>query len=182
MAIRKWKTLQRKILFTHPRITLVEDIVELPNGKTLPYLRTVPTISHSVAIIAINEKGQILLQKEYSYPPHKVMWQLPGGSIEPEEDILKAANRELSEESGYSATRCQIIGDFYTNNRLTDQKQYIVVGTGLVKKNAKKDDYEFIESFWLEEKDILQKVSNKEIDNINMLAALMLWMQSGHTI
>ena len=88
--IKPWKFIARKHVFQHPRLQLAEDTVALPNGKEISYLREAPAKTHSVAIIAINADGHILLQKEYSYPPNTALWQLPGGAIESGESISKA--------------------------------------------------------------------------------------------
>jgi ADP-ribose pyrophosphatase len=175
MTIKKWTTKQRKVIFEHPRMTLVEDIVNLPDGTTMPYVRIAPSSTDSVGIIAINEKAELLIQQEYSYPPDEIMWQLPGGGMEPREDIVTAANRELSEESGYSAKHCKVIGAFHTSNRLTNQKQYVVVCTDLKDQNAQADQGEFIENHWLSKAEIDRMITAGEVTNINLLAALNLW-------
>lgn len=110
--IKPWKFIARKHIFQHPRLQLAEDTVALPNGKEISYLREAPAKTHSVAIIAINADGHILLQKEYSYPPNTVLWQLPGGAIESGESIIDAARRELAEESGFTANNCTVIGSY----------------------------------------------------------------------
>jgi len=61
--IKPWKFIARKHVFQHPRLQLAEDTVALPNGKEISYLREVPAKTHSVAIIAVNADGHILLQK-----------------------------------------------------------------------------------------------------------------------
>ena len=175
MTLKKWNRSKRSILIQHPRITLVEDIVNLPDGSTMPYIRMAPTKKHSVAVIALNNMNEILVQREYSYPPNEIMWQLPGGGVEPDEDILETAKRELSEESGFTAKTAKVIGYFYTANRLTDQRQYVVVCTDLTKKKAQHDQGEFIETHWLTKADIDKKVATGKITNINFLACLHLW-------
>jgi ADP-ribose pyrophosphatase len=95
--IKPWNFVNRTELLDHPRMQIVEDTVELPDGATIKYIREAPSKSSSVAVIAINEEDKILLQQEYSYPPNKIMYQLPGGAVEDGESIFDAANRELSE-------------------------------------------------------------------------------------
>jgi len=175
MKAEHWKTLDRKIVLNHPRMQLVEDVVELPNGKTAEYLRIAPVKTHSVAIIAINEKQEILLQKEYSYPPDSIMWQLPGGGIKNGEDILEAANRELSEESGMVARSCKIIGSYYVNNRRSDEKQYVALCADLHPKAGQPDDIEFIENYWIPIPKLQDMTAAGEIQNMYLLAALNLW-------
>jgi ADP-ribose pyrophosphatase len=154
---------------------IVEDIVELPNGKQTTYIREAPGGKQSVTIIACNKSNEILLQREYSYPPDAIMYQLPGGGIENGEDIIVAANRELSEESGYIAKTSKIIGSFHTNNRRSDSKQYVVVSKNLEPQKTPGDDEEFIESTWVSLDTLKKLIRNGEITNMNLLATLQLF-------
>ena len=175
MPLQHWKMLDRKILLDHPRMQVVEDTVELPDGKTTQYIRNAPTKTHAVAVIALNDKDEMLLQKEYSYPPNKILWQLPGGGILEGEDVIVAANRELSEESNMVAECCTVIGSFYLNNRRMDIKQYVVVATDLAVKMGQRDDEEFIENIWVPIANIESMVRAGEFENVNLLAALYMW-------
>lgn len=178
--IKKWKFVSRKPLLDHPRMKIVEDSVELPTGKITKYIRETPIEHNSVTVIAINNKNEVLVQQEYSYPPDKIMYQLPGGKMNIDEDIIAAANRELSEESGYIATTSTILGSFYVNNRRSDAKQYVVVCKNIKIKKLHEDEEEFIESQWLPYAAVKDLVRNGKIVNMNMLAALQLFDTSIH--
>lgn len=178
MSIKHWKTLSRKVVLEHPRMRLVEDKIELPNGQSSEYLRVAPAATHSVAIIALNDTGEILLQQEYSYPPDRIMWQLPGGAVEEGEDILDAAKRELHEESDIIATNCKIIGSYYINNRRSDEKQYLAVCSGLRQQAGVRDPEEFIESYWVPIATLTTMIAEDTFDNMFLLAALNLWLSS----
>lgn len=131
----------------------------------------------AVIVIALNSRNQILVQQEYSHPPETIMWQLPGGSMHEDESPGAAAIRELAEESGYSAKKQTDIGYYYANNRHTARKQHIVLCEDLIKKRLPKDHDEFIESHWKSLDQLLEMIANGEVNNINMLAALMVWIQ-----
>lgn len=154
---------------------IVEDVVELPNGERTKYIRRAPGAGDGVAVIALNDKGEILVQREYSYPPNEIMYQLPGGGVENGEDIEIAANRELSEESGYQAKEVKIIGSSYFNNRRSDARQHVAVCTGLSERSLPKDAEEFIESEWMSFARVRELIVEGEISNMNMLAALQLF-------
>ncbi|HET8671725.1 MAG TPA: NUDIX hydrolase [Candidatus Saccharimonadales bacterium] len=175
MKARHWKKLDSTEVLNHPRIQLIEDTVELPDGKTTTYIRHAPAKVHSVAIIAINDKQEMLIQKEYSYPPNQVMWQLPGGGTREDEDIITAANRELSEESGYIGTICREIGSFYIDNRRSDMKQYVVLCTNLQPQTGQRDEEEFIETHWVPIARLRSMIASGEFDNAYLLAGLSIY-------
>lgn len=177
--IKKWKFVSRRVLLEHPRMVIVEDTVELPNEKQTTYIRETPAGTHGVAIIAVNDKDEILIQQEYSYPPDEVMYQLPGGAMEAGEDIIEAANRELSEESGYIGEDCKILGYCYVNNRRSNKKQYVVLCKDLKKQKLQEDDDEFIESQWVSLDELNSMIKSGEIVNMYMLAAISIMNAKG---
>jgi ADP-ribose pyrophosphatase len=180
--ITHWKTLSSKALFEHPEMTIVQDTVLLPNGETSTYIRKSSTTHHSVIIIAINNSGDVLLQREYSHPPATVLWQLPGGSMKDGETTEQAALRELAEESGVGAHNVRVIGYYYTHNRTSDQKQFVVECTDLFEHKLAEDADEFIESSWLSRGEIEELIAHGDIHNINLLAALNMWQHKHTTI
>lgn len=172
---KPWETLSTKVILNHKLLSITEDSVKLPNGKSITYVRHSPSVNDSVIVIAVNEAGNILVQKEYSYPPNKIMHQLPGGSMKPDETIEVAAKRELAEESGYSAHKITHIGSYFVVNRLSDKKQHVLLFTDLFKYKLDEDVDEFIETLWLSRETITDMIADGKIDNINMLAALNMW-------
>ena len=120
----KWKLLDSKVVFEHPRIKIIEDKLKLPNTKIISYLRF-SSNNDSMTVICIR-RNKILLQNEYSYPVDEKLLQFPGGSINKDEDIINAASRELIEESGYKIIKAENVGWYYVNNRRTNSKMHVV--------------------------------------------------------
>jgi ADP-ribose pyrophosphatase len=172
---KRWRRLSTDVILDHERLKVTEDKVELPDGNQTTYVRHAPTTTHSVAMIAVNKKGDVLIEREYSYPPDKVMWQLPGGGMKPGETPEVAALRELAEEAGYSAKRTELLGYYYVNNRLSDKKQYIVLCTDLFEQKLAQDAEEFIEIYWMPKQRLVAMITGGDFDNINLLAALNIW-------
>ena len=173
---QKWRRLSSQIIFTHPRIVLAEDKVELPDGKRSLYLRQVYHGKGGVIIICQNG-GKVLIQREYSYPVDDMLYQFPGGKIEEGETPEQAAQRELAEESNISAEDFQQIGWFYADNRRTNAKLYVVCARGTFRDNYshQPDETEFISSDWLEISKLEQMISDGQIVNYSMLAAWALF-------
>lgn len=173
--IQPWKQLNRRVLFKHPRLTLLEDTVELPNSKKITYFLAAPPLHDSVSVIAISNDQQILIQQQYSYPVDMVLWELPGGSTELGETIEKAAIRELAEETKYKSNEVKVIGSYFTQNRFKAARQYVVICKALTAYDLKADESEFIETKWVSRKIISAMIKRGEIININMLASIALY-------
>jgi ADP-ribose pyrophosphatase len=165
----RWKKLNSVKLFEHPRLSVFEDDVELPSGKQTKYIHFGKSVGDSAMIIAVNDSGAILLQKEYSYPPDEVLYQLPGGAIEPGEHPEKGASRELAEEAGLAGD-LTLLGWFYVNNRRSNQKMYIYEARNLQKVVAQKDPEELFEDHWLTEVEIDELIRTNELRNYTAIA------------
>jgi ADP-ribose pyrophosphatase len=163
-----WKKLSTKKLLDHPRIKVFEDIVELPNGHRTDYVHVKGP--DAAVIIAVNDQGKILVQKEYSYPMDEYLLQFPGGAIEKDETPLECATRELAEEGQLKGNLKQI-GWFYPDNRRTDRKMYIFVAKDLGEVTAKNDLEEEFEDFWFTPEEISMLIRKGEITNYSALAA-----------
>lgn len=170
----KWQKVASKTVFEHPRLTLVEDDVALPDGKTIKYLRHENKDSGGVIVICIKD-GRILLQQEYSYPVDEVLYQFPGGRIEETETHIEAAKRECIEESGLIPEELEYIGWFYPDNRRTKAKLHVVLARNFTKtKKQGGDDEERIANSFMSVTELRQKIREGAITNYALLAAWAL--------
>ena len=133
-----WKKLSSKVIFEHPRLVVVEDEVELPDGTKTSYIRY-KNSGNAATIIYKNEKGKLLLQEDYSYPPDKQLIQFPGGWIPQEENIEEGARREFEEETGFAPKTFKLIGSYLMNNRRTDSRMFVFEVIGVTEGKQKLD-------------------------------------------
>lgn len=170
---KQWKCLKAKVLFQHSRITIVEDYVKLPNGNVVQYLRFANG-GQGVTVICLKD-NKILLQKEYSYPVNKVLYQFPGGKIKDGESLTNAVVRELIEESGLKPKRLEQLGWYYPNNRRTNSKMHVVLAQDIVESEKKGGDIEEkIESQWIPISHFKKMLNRGKIVNYSVLAAWAL--------
>lgn len=170
-----WKTLSSKEIFNHPRLTLIEDEVMLPNGIKTTYLKYKDSGRRAATIICKRDDNKVLLSKEYSYPPNQILFQFPGGKISPEENIEEGTNRELIEETSYKANKLTLLGNYLINNRRSNAKMYVYLATDLQEEFLESDLEEDIENFWFAENEIEAMIKNGEIINCHVLAAWSLY-------
>lgn len=170
-----WKKLSSKEIFNHPRLSLVEDEVVLPNGHQTSYLKYKEDGSCGATIIAKREDGKILLLKEYSYPPNQVLLQFPGGQVPAGENPENGANRELMEEADLMANKLELLGSYLLNNRRSAAKMYVYLATELVEKSLKGDLEEDIESLWFTEEEVDGLIKDNQIANAHLLASWCLY-------
>lgn len=163
-----WKKVSSKTVFEHERMTLVEDEVELPSGKVIKYLKHLDD-GHKAATVICKKGDKFLLQKEYSYPPHEILLQFPGGTVYKDEEIAIGANRELQEEAGLNGEDLRVIGCYLMDNRRSSAKMYVLFATKFTEKSLPPDETEEIESLWLTEKEIENMIQNGEIKNVHVL-------------
>jgi ADP-ribose pyrophosphatase len=173
MPIEKWRKLSEETIFEHPRLTLIEDTVLLPNGQQTRYLRYKRT-GHVATIIAIRDDGFILLQREYSHPPNEILLEFPGGGVPNDEDIAVGANRELMEECSLRGDM-ELIGSYYSENRRSDSKMHVFVATNLQEADLPADDEEFLEHDWYSEEAIDAMIANGQIKHAHVLASWTLY-------
>lgn len=173
-----WKKITSKVLITHPRLTVIEDQVELPDGSQVPYLKF-DHKNDSVTVLCFNADDELLMQQEYSYPPDTMLYQFPGGKIEAGESPLEAARRELREESGLEGKVFTSIGWYYAHNRRSADKAHVFVVKNATKtKQFGGDPEESITSEWITVKKFTELISDGQIQNASALAAWSLYVHA----
>ena len=107
-----WETIaRRKVLDRHPWLTVWSEDVRLPGGQVIPDFSTVEMPDY-VIVVALTADNLVVTERNYKHGPRRVGLHLPAGYLEPHEDPLAAAQRELREETGYAATEWQALGAF----------------------------------------------------------------------
>ncbi|MDQ5886668.1 MAG: ADP-ribose pyrophosphatase, partial [Patescibacteria group bacterium] len=165
--MKKWIKLSEKVILDHPRLSISEDTVKLPNGHITKYVRY-DNAPDGTQIIAFNEEGKILLQKEYSYPPNVWLFQFPGGKIDDGEMPEEGAKREFAEETKFIG-KMTCLGWFYTDNRRMDAKFYVFIATDLIESKVHDQDIEEdFEYEWKSEEEIDHMIGEGKIPNYSI--------------
>ncbi|MBQ9809793.1 MAG: NUDIX hydrolase, partial [Spirochaetales bacterium] len=93
------KTVDSTLVYDGNLLHLYKDNVILPNGK--PYVREYIKHKVAVAVVAMDDHGRIVIERQYRYPFHTDLMEIPAGKLDFEnEELLAAVKRELMEETG----------------------------------------------------------------------------------
>lgn len=170
-----WLKISSKILLDHPRLLVEEDQVKLPSGQQISYLKYGYN-GNGVIVCATDSNGRMLFVREYSYVLDKVILSLPMGKINAGESAIFAANRELSEETGFISNSLDEIGRFNQNHRRSNNTAHLFSAKDLVKHSSPKDLEESdIEIIWLSTNDIHDQILSGNIVDSDTLSSLYLF-------
>jgi ADP-ribose pyrophosphatase len=117
----------------------------------------------SAVIMPVDDRGRILLVKQYRLPARRYMWELPAGRVDEGETPLKAAKRELTEETGYRAKSWVKITDFFPSPGFLAEKMSIYLATGLSAGKSTPMEDERIEARWFLPREVRQFIKSGQI-------------------
>jgi ADP-ribose pyrophosphatase len=173
--MKPWKTLSRKVLLNLPPFLVVEDhTVETPKGKMVQGWTWVITPDY-VIIVAIDTQGRYLALHETHYGTVGEAFSPPGGHIDPGEEPLDAAKRELLEETGYQADNWQFLGRFRTDlNRGNGMGWYYLATSAEKVSTAGDEDLEEHELVLLEREELVEMLGSNQMKEITSQAAFLM--------
>ena len=167
-----WKTLDSRVVYENPWITVRDDRVINPGGGENQYGH-VHFKNRAVAIVPLDDDGFTWLVGQDRYTVGKFSWEIPMGGAPLAEDPLDAARRELKEETGLSAKRWTHLINLHTSNSITDEEGLIYVARGLTAGEPDFEETENIEIRKLRLADALEMVLQGEITDAISCVALM---------
>jgi len=151
------------------------DTVRLPNGHT----STREYVVHpgAVVVIPLLDDGRVLLERQFRYPVGQVMTEFPAGKLDPGEDPLVCGQRELLEETGYSATQWARAGALHLAIAYSTEIIHIYFARGLRAGPQQLDPDEFLDVFSAQPADLIAACARGEVTDAKTLTCV-LWLQN----
>lgn len=146
--------------------------VELPDGRRA--LRDVVRHPGAVAIVALTDEGRICLVRQYRTALGRVTVEIPAGKLDPGEDPLECAGRELLEETGMVAEKMAFLTTIATSDGFTDELIHIYMATGLTFAKSNPDADEFINVDLVEVGELVDAVLDGRIEDAKTVVGALL--------
>jgi ADP-ribose pyrophosphatase len=141
----KERILSSRTVYRGPVFWVTTDQVEEPGGVRAR--RDVIHHTGSVVVLAVDDSAstpRVLLERQYRHAAQDYLWELPAGRIDPGEQELQAAKRELLEETGYTAAKWRRILKFFASPGFVAETMAVYLATGLRAGLAQPEDDEVI--------------------------------------
>jgi ADP-ribose pyrophosphatase len=169
---------ERQELFKGNFLHALRDTVRLPDGK----LATREYVIHPGAVVVVplvqGEDGQtrVVLERQFRYPVGQVMVELPAGKLEVGEDPLLCGQRELLEETGYTASEWARAGQMHLAIAYSTEVIHVYFARGLTLGQQQLDAGEFLDVFTATPQELVQWCRKGTVTDAKTLSC-MVWLQ-----
>ena len=149
-----------------------KDTVALPNGETA--IREIIRHIGAVCVIPVTEKNEVIVERQWRYPIGRVTTEIPAGKLDSrEEDRMSAIQRELREETGYTAEEWTYLGDFYGAPAYSDERISMYMARKLHRGEQDLDEDEFLDVFTVPLKELVEDVMRGKIEDAKTQTAVL---------
>ena len=172
----KARLISSRTVYQGPVFSVTTDHIVEPGG--IKVRRDLVHHSGSIVILAVDDSGailRVLLERQYRHAAGDYLWELPAGRIDPGEQELQAARRELIEETGYRAARWRRILKFYASPGFVAETMAVYLATGLSAGKAEPEADEIIHKRMLPLPTVVKMILKGTVRDAKTISSL-LWL------
>jgi ADP-ribose pyrophosphatase len=155
-------------------LKVTRDRIKLPDGSETH--REFIRHPGAVVILPLLPDGRVLLERQFRYPNDRVFIEFPAGKIDPGEEPLACAKRELEEETGYTAKEWNFVCTIHNAIAYSDEHLDIYLARDLTQGEAKLDEGEFLELFSATVPELLEMVRTGRITDVKTIIG-SFWLE-----
>lgn len=173
---RPWRVLESVTVVSSPWLTVYEQRVRLESGREIERFHVVSAPSWA-AVLCLTPEGQAVLVRQYRHGLGAPSLELPAGVIEPGEDPLVAAQRELREETGYESSAWRPLLAVATEpSRHQNRAHFFVAEHAVQHSTPAPDADEDVEVVLVGQSELTELIGAGEIQHAVHIAAI-LWAE-----
>ncbi len=182
-SAEKEQLLNSEVVFEGSLFRVLRDRLIEPGGREVT--RDVVRHHGSVVILAIDSSKSkknpwIVVEHQYRHAAQQFLWELPAGKLNPGEEALAGAQRELEEETGYRAKKWKTLADYYPSPGFLGEAMKVFVAEGLQTGNAHPEADEKIEFRLVKLSDLIKMIDKGAIlDGKTVTSVLLYARQAG---
>ena len=165
------RVLKQEIVFNGGHVKVRVDRVIEPAGHEAT--REIVVHSGAVCIVAKPSDSEVLLVRQYRHATGGELLEIPAGGLDPGEDPLDAARRELEEETGYHAANVVQRAAFWTTPGFTTEYMWLFEATGLTRTQINPDEDEVIEVDVVNIEEALRMIDDGRIQDAKTILGLL---------
>lgn len=172
----KARLVSSRTVYRGPVFSVTTDYVQEPGGVKVR--RDLIHHSGSVVVLAVDDSRstpRVLLERQYRHAAGDYLWELPAGRIDPGETELKAAQRELIEETGYRAKHWRRILKFFASPGFVAETMAVYLATGLEEGEAEPEEDEIIHKRMLPLPTVVKMILKGTIRDAKTISSV-LWL------
>ena len=163
----------RQIVHRGRKIQVAIDVSTGPDGRDVR--RDMIFHPGAVVILPVVDRDHICLLRNYRFVIGETLWELPAGTLEPNEELEHAARRELLEETGYAAARWRSLGYLYASPGVLDEKLHLFVAEDLTPGPAQPEADEQLEPQIVDWSKALGMALDGTIKDAKTITSILLW-------
>ena len=163
--------------YGNPLFSVTEDHAMEPGGFEIK--RAIVQHRGSAVMMAVDDRSRVLLVRQYRLPARAYLWELPAGKIDDGETPLRAAKRELIEETGYRAKTWKKLASFWPSPGYVAEKMTIFLATDLTEGKATPMDDERIATRWFTGREIERGIESGKIQDAKTMIGFYTWRRKG---
>ncbi|SEC26886.1 NUDIX hydrolase [Terriglobus roseus] len=176
----KAQILKSKLAYQGKVFSVYTEQVREPNG--VEAVRDVVRHSGSVVVLAVDETTNpadplIVIERQFRHAADQYLLELPAGRVEPGENVLAAAKRELIEETGYRAKKWTKLVRYYASPGFVGEWMEIYLASGIVAGTAEPEDDERIEVSLMPLSQLLKMCTSGQIHDGKTIVGTMIYAQ-----
>ena len=178
VAVETAELLSSECVYEGPLFRVMHDKLIEPGGK--PSERDVIRHNGSVVILAIDSSKSrknpwIVIERQYRHAANQFLWELPAGKLEAGEEALAGAQRELAEETGYSAKKWKPLVEYFASPGFLGEAMKVFTAEGLVAGDAHPEADEDIDFRLVKLSEVLKMIDKGAIKDGKTLTSVLLY-------
>ena len=164
------KKISGEVIYDGKVVRLEKDVVLCPNNNEA--YREIVRHNGGAAVLCVTNDNKVILVKQFRYAYNEFLYEIPAGKLELNEDPLVAAEREFEEETGNKAQNIEFLNVIYPTCGYCDEKIYLYLVTDFKQTKTNLDEDEFVETYYIDLKDVYKMILNGEIKDAKTICAI----------